>query len=62
MGYRIELEEIEKQINNIKNINEALVTLNKNSELNNYLIAHLYLKKIRDKKIFKILNNKLLNI
>ena len=60
MGYRIELEEIEKQINNIKNINEALVTLNKNSELNNYLIAHLYLKKkISDKKIFKILNNKL---
>ena len=36
------------------------MTLNKNSELNNYLIAHLYLKKkISDKKIFKILNNKL---
>ena len=60
MGHRIELEEIEKQINNIKNINEALVTSNKHSELNNHLIAHLYLKrKISDKKILKILKSKL---
>ncbi len=60
MGHRIELEEIERQINNIKNINESLVTSNKHSELNNHLIAHLYLKKkISDKKILKILKSKL---
>lgn len=49
MGHRIELEEIEKNINDIKNVKESIVAISDNG-ISNYLTAHIYSQIILNEK------------
>lgn len=61
MGYRIELNEIELSLNQIKNVNEAIVFISSVNNYNNKIIAVISTKnkRLEKEEIYKELRKKL---